>query len=189
MTSHSVEAAREGARVGSPTPDFTLRDHTGAEVRLSDLRGSVLVVYFFPKPYTPACTAEACAFRDASPEFAELARASGPSADAGTAKSRLHTAARSRVEILGITTASVDTLAGFARRFNVPFRFLADEKGDVRKLWQVPRTFGLFPGRVTYVLDQQLVVREMFSAAVSAKAHVNGARQAVRRLLENQQSP
>lgn len=179
MTLTASEASPSGATRGLRAPDFTLKDQTGADVRLNDLRGRVLIVYFFPKPYTPACTAEACAFRDASPEFEQLVGAAtgNPSGNSDDA------ASNPRVEILGITTASVDTLSGFARRFRVPFRFLADEDGEVRRLWHVPRTFGLFPGRVTYVLDQNLIVREVITAAVRASAHVNGARAAVRAIL------
>ena len=55
---------------GDPAPDFTLPDDTGGSVRLSDLRGGKVIVYFYPAAMTPGCTKEACHFRDLAAEFA-----------------------------------------------------------------------------------------------------------------------
>jgi thioredoxin-dependent peroxiredoxin len=57
---------------------------------------------------------------------------------------------------------------------------LSDEGGIVRKLYGVPNTFGLFPGRVTYVIDQEGVVRHVFSSQVEAARHVEEALKTVR---------
>ena len=54
--------------VGDPAPDFTLQADTGETISSSDLRGSRVVVYFYPKDDTPGCTVEACSFRDADHE-------------------------------------------------------------------------------------------------------------------------
>ena len=53
--------------VGKPAPDFTLQDQDGKNVTLSKLKGSPVVLYFYPKDDTPGCTKEACSFRDESP--------------------------------------------------------------------------------------------------------------------------
>src|SRR5262245_45910833 len=67
---------------GQPAPDFTLPDQSGQEVTLSGLRGSAVVLYFYPKDDTPGCTKEACAFRDAFADYqARGARSVGVSAD------------------------------------------------------------------------------------------------------------
>src|SRR5881398_3525018 len=56
---------------GSPAPDFDLAGDTGEHVKLSDLRGKPVVLYFYPKDDTPGCTTEACEFRDAYDRFRE----------------------------------------------------------------------------------------------------------------------
>src|SRR5690606_10105084 len=58
--------------VGTAAPDFALPDQDGRVHRLSELRGSWVVLYFYPKDDTPGCTKEACAFRDSLPRFGEL---------------------------------------------------------------------------------------------------------------------
>jgi peroxiredoxin Q/BCP len=68
--------------VGSPAPDFALPDQSGRVHKLADLRGSWVVLYFYPKDDTPGCTMQACAFRDALPSFGDLdAKVLGVSAD------------------------------------------------------------------------------------------------------------
>lgn len=59
-------------KVGDQIPDFTLPSDEGAEIRLSGLSGRKIVLYFYPKDDTPGCTREACGFRDAFPDFAEI---------------------------------------------------------------------------------------------------------------------
>ena len=54
---------------GTPAPDFTLPDQSGAEISLGDLRGSWTVLYFYPKADTPGCTKQACSIRDRSAEY------------------------------------------------------------------------------------------------------------------------
>src|SRR2546426_10492294 len=97
--------------VGDPAPDFSLMSQEGEVIRLSDLlrRGSV-VVYFYPKDRTPGCTAEAGAFRDSYPRFAELG-----------------------AEVVGISSDSVQSHKGFANECDLPFRILSDADGEVRR--------------------------------------------------------
>ena len=87
---------------GTPAPDFTLADQTGNKVTLSTLKGTPLVLYFYPKDDTPGCTKEACGFRDA---FAEYERAGAT--------------------ILGVSPDSSDSHAKFIRKFETPFTLLA----------------------------------------------------------------
>jgi len=57
---------------GDQAPDFTGRDHNGNTVKLSDLKGKTVVLWFYPKADTPGCTKEGCAFRDRQPDFSKL---------------------------------------------------------------------------------------------------------------------
>ena len=150
---------------GDPAPDFSLRSQDGEVVRLSELlkRGSV-VVYFYPKDRTPGCTAEAGAFRDNYPRFAEL----------GT-------------EVVGISSDSVDSHKGFADECDLPFRILSDADGEVRRKYGVSSSMGLIPGRVTFLIDTRGIVRYVFSSQLQATRHVKEALEAVRGASEERE--
>ena len=140
------------ATENAPAPDFTLPDQDGVELTLSSLRGQWVVVYFYPKDDTPGCTAESCAFRDAHEAFT----------DAG-------------VRVLGISSDDVASHRAFADKHRLPFTLLADVDGAVRRDYGVPRTLGLLPGRVTYVIDPEGVVRKVFSSQFKPKKHIDEA--------------
>lgn len=140
------------ASEGSVAPDFTLPDQDGTTVSLADLRGGWSVVYFYPADDTPGCTAEACSFRDSFEAFT----------DAGA-------------RVVGISSDSVAKHKAFAEKYRLPFTLLADEGGKVRKAWGVGKTMGLLPGRVTYVLDPDGVVRHRFSSQFKPKKHIDEA--------------
>src|SRR5262245_31915430 len=113
-------------REGQPAPDFALKDQDGAVVRLVDLKGKPIVLYFYPKDDTPGCTTEACTFRDSFEAFSEAG-----------------------AEVLGVSGDSPASHKQFAARYHLPFRLLSDEGDQVRKLYGVSSTLGLLPGRVT----------------------------------------
>jgi peroxiredoxin Q/BCP len=140
-------------RVGDVAPDFTLPKQDGSLVRLQDLLSkSAVVLYFYPKDDTTGCTKEACAFRDAYEDFK----------DAGA-------------EVVGISSDSAADHKAFADKHRLPFTLVADEGGKVRKQWGVPSTFGLIPGRVTYVIDRKGVVRHIFNSQLNFAKHVHEA--------------
>jgi thioredoxin-dependent peroxiredoxin len=139
--------------IGRPAPDFELPDQNGNPVRLSHYRGrSAVVVYFYPKDDTTGCTIEACRFRDDFEKF----RMTG-------------------AEIIGISDDSTESHDRFARKYQLPFTLLSDKGGKVRKLYGVKKTFGLIPGRVTFVIDRQGIVRHVFSSQSSPARHVEEA--------------
>ena len=145
--------AKDNLGIGSKAPDFTLPSQSGEMVNLTDfLDRKPVVLFFYPKDDTPGCTKEACAFRDDYEEFGKL--------DA---------------EVVGISSDSVESHRSFAKKHGLPFTLLSDEGGKVRKLYGVSNTLGLFPGRVTYVLDEQGVIRHVFSSQLGAKRHVEEA--------------
>lgn len=139
--------------VGDEAPDFELLDHAGHAVRLRDFRGKKpVVLYFYPKDDTPGCTKEACAFRDQYQDFQ----------DAGA-------------EVIGISSDSAGSHARFVEKYELPFRLLADRGGRVRKAYGVAATFGLIPGRVTFVIDAGGTVRHVFNSQTQATRHVSEA--------------
>lgn len=146
--------------VGERAPEFELLNHEGGVTRLRELLGrGPVVVFFYPKAGSPGCTKEACAFRDARQDLV----------DAGAS-------------VVGVSGDSVEELRRFAERRRLAFVLLSDAGGEVRRLWGVPRDFGVLPGRVTYVLDAGGVVRRVIRSAVRMEKHVRGALEEVRRL-------
>jgi thioredoxin-dependent peroxiredoxin len=149
-----------GIQVGDKAPDFTLPSQSGDQVRLQDRLGDrVVVLYFFPKDGTPGCTAQACAFRDSHEVFA----------DAGA-------------DVIGVSSDSVDSHADFADRHKLPFTLVSDQGGRVRKSYGVPAVLGMLPGRVTYVIDRQGVVRHVFNSMTRINNHISEALDMVKQL-------
>jgi peroxiredoxin Q/BCP len=149
---------KDRVRVGAKAPDFTLPSQAGETVRLKDFLGKPVVLFFYPKDNTLGCIKEVCAFRDGFEEFGKL--------DA---------------EVIGISSDSVESHRAFAEKHDLPFTLLSDEGAKVRKLYGVPNTLGLFPGRVTYVVDEEGVVRHIFSSQLGVERHVEETFEALRR--------
>lgn len=146
--------------VGDRAPDFELPSHRGEAVRLSDYLGDrVVVLYFYPKDETPGCTAEACAFRDSYEVFT----------DAGA-------------EVIGVSADSVTSHQRFTAAHNLPFMLVSDTDGELRRRYGVRKQLGVIPGRVTYVIDKDGVVRHVFASASNIGGHVDGALEVVRKL-------
>jgi peroxiredoxin Q/BCP len=150
----SAEEVREGkVRVGDKAPDFTLPDQSGAMVNLRDFVGSkIVVLYFYPKDFSRGCTAEACAFRDSYNVFVEAG-----------------------AQVIGVSSQSVESHNSFALTNKLPFVLLSDEGGKVRELYGVSSTLGLLPGRVTYIIDKQGIVRHVFSSQLNPTKHIEEA--------------
>ncbi|MGC8644365.1 MAG: peroxiredoxin [Isosphaeraceae bacterium] len=142
-------APQRPVQVGDPAPDFTLPSSTGEIVSLASFKGREVVLFFYPKDNTPGCTAEACSFRDSHQAFQ----------DAGAV-------------VIGVSSDSERSHQQFASRLNLPFLLLSDSKGEVRAQYGVARTLGVLPGRVTYLIDRDGVVRHTFSSQFQPGKHV-----------------
>ena len=149
-----AETAKKGkVQAGDSAPDLILPSQDGGVFHLGDLLGKkAIVLYFYPKDNTPGCTAEACAFRDRYEVFK----------DAGA-------------EVIGVSSDSVDAHQQFASSQKLPFILLSDSDGTARKAYGVPATFGLLPGRVTYVIDKQGIVQHVFSSQFAPEKHIDEA--------------
>lgn len=146
-------------QIGDPAPDFTLPDQDGQPVALKDLRGQRVVIYFYPKDDTPGCTMEACAFRDSYSELQELG-----------------------AEVWGVSGDGASSHRRFAERHQLPYPLLVDESNKLREAFGVARSLFVLPGRVTYVIDGDGVVRLVFNALLDATAHVAQAKAALQQL-------
>ena len=144
---------RDRVDVGSKAPDFTLPSQSGKMLSLNDFIGErPVVLFFYPKDDTPGCTKQACVFRDNYEVFKKR--------DA---------------EVIGISSDSIESHRGFAAKHDLPYTLLSDEDKKVRKLYGVPNTLGLFPGRVTYIIDREGIVRHVFSSQLGVEKHVEEA--------------
>ena len=156
MSKHDDQAqpAKGKVHVGDLAPDFTLPAQSGAAVNLGDFLGkTAIVLYFYPKDNTSVCTAEACAFRDSY----QIIKDSG-------------------AEVIGISSDSVESHQQFAAKHRLPFILLSDEGGIIRNRYGVPTAFGL-PGRVTYIIDREGIVRHIFFSQFTSEKHVAQALQ------------
>ena len=146
--------------VGDPAPDLSLATHTGEQLSLADYRGKhPVVVFFYPKDGTAVCTKEVCSFRDAYDDFTE----------AGAV-------------VIGISSDSEARHQSFAQKHGLPFLLVSDKDGNARRAFGVAKTMGIFPGRVTYVIDREGIVRHIFNSQFAADRHVEEALEIVRKL-------
>ena len=149
---------------GQIAPDFALPATDGSTVRLSDLRGKKVVLYFYPKDDTPGCTKEACAFRD----------------NLGVLQSM-------GVVVLGVSPDSVASHQKFAQKYGLPFPLLADEGAQVATtygVWKEKKQYGrTYMGieRTTFLIDENGIVQRVFSK-VKVDGHVEEVIEAIRSL-------
>ena len=144
---------------GDRLPALTLPDQDGRPFDLGAQHGKVIVLYFYPKDETRGCTVQACSFRDAYQDFT----------DAGAI-------------VVGVSSDDAASHRAFADHHRLPFTLLADTDGALRKAMGVPRTLGLLPGRVTYVVDRGGIIRHVFNSQLQVGQHITEALTVVRRL-------
>jgi thioredoxin-dependent peroxiredoxin len=138
---------------GQPAPDFELPDQDGNPVRLSDLRGQRVVLYFYPKADTPGCTTQACGIRDHQADY-----------DAAGAT------------VLGVSPDPVKEVKKFHGKQSLSFTLLADEDHAVAErygVWVEKSMYGRTywgNARATFVIDEEGVVRHVIPKA-SPKTH------------------
>ncbi len=147
---------------GQPAPDFNLPDQDGKDVSLAKLRGTPVVLYFYPKDNTPGCTKEACAFRDARAEY-EKAGAT----------------------VLGVSPDSTASHRKFADKFELPFTLLADTEKAVCQLygvWKEKNMYGkksMGVERTTFVIGPDGIVHKVFRK-VKVDDHSDAVLEAIR---------
>lgn len=122
---------------GDKAPDFTVATDGGGSISLKDFKGRKVVLYFYPKDSTPGCTTEACAFREALPDFSKI--------DA---------------EIIGVSRDSVKRHDNFKAKYELPFTLASDEDGTLCEaygVWVEKMNYGRkYMGieRSTFLIDE-----------------------------------
>jgi peroxiredoxin Q/BCP len=135
-------------KTGSVAPDFSVPLHTGEMFRLSEYRGRKhVVLYFYPKDFTTGCTEQACTFSDHSRESALL-----------------------EAMIIGISADGNESHRKFAAAHKLQFPLGADENRAVSRMYDALR-FGVWPLRVTYVIDKIGVIRNVIHYEIAIHRH------------------
>ena len=138
-------------KIGDNVPSFTLKDQHGKEFSIDSLIGKkALVIFFYPKDFTPGCIKEVCSFRDQYEDFTDLG-----------------------AEVIGISGDGESSHDKFAKKYKLPFTLLSDTTKKVRSLFGVKGSLlGLLPGRVTYVVDKNGIVQLIFENQFGAEKHI-----------------
>jgi len=135
-------------KVGDTAPDFSLLDERGLPVSLKNYLGKkVVVLYFYPKDFTPGCTAEACRFRD---DYK-------PIQDKGAV-------------VIGVSLDSVESHLKFSEKYMLPFTILSDHKKEVAKAYGVLGVGGFLAKRVTFIINKDGKITHVFTK-VYVKQH------------------
>lgn len=150
--------------VGDAAPDFSLPTDGGGTASLKALKGRKVVLYFYPKDDTPGCTTEACAFRDALPDFSKTGAA-----------------------IIGVSKDSVARHDKFKAKYDLPFPLVADEDGSLCEaygVWQEKKNYGkTYMGivRSTFLIDEKGKIAATWRN-LRVKGHVDKVLEEARKL-------
>ena len=143
------------AEEGKKAPDFTAPTDGGGKLKLSELRGKPVVLYFYPKDDTSGCTAEACSFRDNAAAFKKL-----------------------KAQVVGVSKDSVASHDKFKKKYELPFTLASDAEGKVCEAygtWVEKSMYGRkYMGieRATFLIDEKGVIRNIWHK-VKVPGHVD----------------
>ena len=132
-------------KIGQKAPEFSVKDHNGNLVKLSDFKGKNLILYFYPRDDTPGCTKEACNFRDSFLVFKKKG-----------------------IEIFGVSRDNEKSHKKFIEKYNLPFRLLADEKEELCRKYDVLIEKSLYGkkyigiARTTFLIDKEGKIKHIF---------------------------
>lgn len=160
----SAEATPLTLEIGQPAPDFTLPSDTDGDVQLSALRGTPVVLYFYPKDNTPGCTTEACDFRD-----------------------RMDRVKAAGATVLGVSPDSLRKHSNFRTKFDLNFPLLVDAEKAVNTaygVWREKKNYGrTYMGTVrsTFLIDADGIIRQIWDK-VRVKGHADAVIEALEAL-------
>jgi peroxiredoxin Q/BCP len=153
-------------QVGEPAPDFTARATDGRTLHLAELRGRPVVLYFFPKAFTPGCTAETRAFRDNYPELRALG-----------------------AEVIGVSIDDLDTQCRFAGAQQVTFPMVGDRDRSISRAYGVLWPIVPVDKRVTFVIDEAGLVAAVFRHELQVLRHLDDVFHFLRKRREHTPPP
>jgi peroxiredoxin Q/BCP len=138
-------------------PEFTLPNQDGRDISLTGLlKDGPVIIYFYPADFTPGCTREACSIRDLHQEIS-----------------------RAGLTVAGVSPQSPESHRRFREKYNLPFTLLSDETREVIRMFGVNGLFGVWVQRVTYLIDQDRVIKGRVKAHFSIAEHEAFIKQAI----------
>ena len=146
MSFGSPSALAERLKVGQMAPDFDLPDQNGKTHKLSDFRGKWLALYFYVKDDTPGCTQQACKFRDDIHQLTDLG-----------------------VQVVGVSVDDSASHAKFAKKYNLPFPLLADNKGETAERYDSLWSIGGMAKRNTFLIDPEGRIIKVYLSANTSR--------------------
>jgi thioredoxin-dependent peroxiredoxin len=152
-------------KIGDRAPDFELNDHQGRRLSLAGLlKDGPLVLYFYPADFTPACTKEACMFRDAHQELAGRG-----------------------IRVVGINASQTSRHARFAGAYSLPFPLLSDPDRKVIRSYGASGLFG-FVKRITYLIGKDGRILDVVHADFRVSEHKDFVSRALAAFQDEKQS-
>ncbi len=145
-------------KIGDQIPSFSLKDQYGC-IRTSNTINKSLVLFFYPKDDTPGCTIEACGFRDKYDLFKILG-----------------------AEVWGISNGNTQSHLKFANKNKLQYPLLCDQNNILRKQFGVPKKLGFIEGRVTYIINEEGIIKHIFEDLLNGPAHIKEAIKALKKL-------
>lgn len=137
-------------RIGDKAPDFRLSGAGMPDFNLyRDMAGKIFILYFYPKNFTPGCTAEACGFRDSFDDFRDL-----------------------DIDVIGISTDTVESHEKFRSKYRLPFVTLADTDGRVSAKYDAKVPFLNMSKRKTFLIDSNLRIAGIYENFFDGNAHI-----------------
>ena len=151
-------------RVSDKAPLFSAISDSGERISLADYIGkSNIVLYFYPKDFTMGCTKESCAFRDNWSKILALG-----------------------ATVFGISSDNQESHRDFKKEHSLPFTLLSDEDKNIRRMYGAESRF--IPPRVTFVIDKQGIIRNIFDSQLNISKHVESAMGALQEIESNNSS-
>ena len=142
-------------REGEIAPDFVSTNENGETIRLTDLKGKKIILYFYPKDDTPGCTKEACDFRDKSSQITDK-----------------------NTQVIGVSPDNMESHKKFKDKYNLQYTLICDEQNEISKKYDVYKLKKMYGKeymgieRSTFIIDETLRIQKIFRK-VKVENHIN----------------
>ena len=146
---------KEEIKEGEIAPDFVATNENGETIRLTDLKGKITVLYFYPKDDTPGCTKEACDFRDKSSQITDK-----------------------NTQIIGVSPDNMESHKKFKDKYNLQYTLICDEQNEISRKYDVYKLKKMYGKeymgieRSTFIIDESLRIQKIFRK-VKVENHIN----------------
>lgn len=148
--------------VQSPAPIFDFKNQNGRYIHLSEIVGKkAIVIFFYPRDFTPGCTAQACTFRDEYKNFVDLG-----------------------AEVIGVSADTAESHVRFSEHYSLPYHLVSDRDGKIRRQYDIPTDFlGVLFSRITYIIDLNGKIAWAYKSNLSPSSHISQAKNVLKKIM------